>query len=327
LSFTLPARSVAGERLAELPAVEILRGATKADGSPDAQSFRVVDAIPGALVETYVNRGQVQFTDPLPAEEVRVHPGATLIYRVRTRVSTKRASADSNSVTLQVFPVSERIASVSAIVTEPAIELNWPAPQRTSGGDSLSAISAYHIYRGEIDGDSAEAAAKDISQARWKSPLQKVASSSANSYRDSSFDFGKTYVYVVRAVIVAGNNELESSDSAPAIVAARDTFPPAAPQGLVTVLLPGETHGSVQVDLSWSISVETDLAGYRVYRSEEQGTRGQLLTPELLPTPAYRDTSVGIGHRYWYSVTAVDRAGNESTPSAPALADVTQPSS
>jgi len=74
------------------------------------------------------------------------------------------------------------------------------------------------------------------------------------------------------------------------------------------------------------MNLETDLAGYRVYRSEQEGTRGQLLTPELLPTPAVRDTSVKPGHRYWYTVTAVDRAGNESTPGAAVVVDVTQPS-
>jgi fibronectin type 3 domain-containing protein len=79
------------------------------------------------------------------------------------------------------------------------------------------------------------------------------------------------------------------------------------------------------VDLSWSISLETDLAGYRVYRSELEGTRGQVLNPDLLPTPAVRDTSVKPGHRYWYTVTAVDRAGNESAPSAPVAIEVAQP--
>jgi len=43
----------------------------------------------------------------------------------------------------------------------------------------------------------------------------------------------------------------------------------------------------------------------------------------LLPAPVYRDMSVQPGYRYWYSVTAVDRAGNESTPSADS-ADLTQ---
>jgi fibronectin type 3 domain-containing protein len=72
---------------------------------------------------------------------------------------------------------------------------------------------------------------------------------------------------------------------------------------------------------------ETDLAGYHVYRSEQQGTPGQLVTPDLLLSPAYRDTSVQFGHRYWYAVTAVDRSGNESAPCVPVAAEVAQPSS
>jgi fibronectin type 3 domain-containing protein len=90
-------------------------------------------------------------------------------------------------------------------------------------------------------------------------------------------------------------------------------------------LLPGLAPGTLLVDLSWSINLETDLAGYHVYRSEQEGTRGQLVTPDLLPTPAVRDTSVVPGHRYWYTVTAVDRAGNESPPCAPVDVNVTQP--
>jgi hypothetical protein len=45
-----------------------------------------------------------------------------------------------------------------------------------------------------------------------------------------------------------------------------------------------------------------------------------------LLSPAYRDTSVQPGHRYWYSVTAVDRSGNESVPSASVAVEVAQPS-
>jgi len=118
---------------------------------------------------------------------------------------------------------------------------------------------------------------------------------------------------------------LESSDSNIALVTPKDTFPPAAPQGIVAATLPGDSPGSLVVDLSWSINIELDLAGYRVYRSDQEGLRGDLLTPELLPTPAYRDTSVVAGKHYWYTVTAVDRAGNESEPSTLAV-DVAQPS-
>jgi fibronectin type 3 domain-containing protein len=41
------------------------------------------------------------------------------------------------------------------------------------------------------------------------------------------------------------------------------------------------------------------------------------LTPDLLLAPAFRDMPVVLGHHYFYRVTAVDRAGNESEPGNP----------
>src|SRR5580693_3293295 len=46
LIFTLPAKTITGDQLASLPAVEIVRGAPKPDGSPDAKTFRVVYTVP-----------------------------------------------------------------------------------------------------------------------------------------------------------------------------------------------------------------------------------------------------------------------------------------
>lgn len=190
----------------------------------------------------------------------------------------------------------------------------------------MGPVSGYHIYRGELDPSSAEAAAKDLSQAKWKAPLSLLAPSTMNRYRDTQFAFGTTYLYTVRSVVLVEGNALESADSVPTIVMPQDIFPPAPPQGLVAVLVPIGTPPALQVDLSWSVNVETDLSGYRVYRSEKEGTRGQLLTKELLPAPTYRDISVESGHHYWYTVTAVDRAGNESERSEAAAIDVAQPS-
>src|SRR5580658_10335342 len=326
LIFTLPAKSITGDRLASPPAVEVVRGAPKPDGSPDAKSFRVVYTIPGSLVENFISEGHVKFIDPVAPVETRAHPGGVLIYVVRTRASSKRASADSNAVSVRMFPVPEPVAHLEARVTEPAIELSWTAPVHTSGGDPLGPISGYRIYRGELDPASAEAAAADLSKAKWKSPLTLLAPSGENNYHDTVFDFGNTYAYIVRSVVLVEGTSLESADSVPAIVSPRDTFPPAAPQNLVAAVLSGATPDSVLVDLSWSINLETDLAGYRVYRSEQQDTRGALLTPELLLAPAYRDTSVEPGHRYWYSVTAVDRTGNESDASPAVAVDVAKPS-
>jgi hypothetical protein len=326
LIFTLPSKSISGDKLSSTPSVEILRGALRPNGAPDPKSFRVVDTIPAALVTNYLAPGHFRFTDPLSPEETKAHPGASFAYLVRTRVSSKRTSADSNVVTARVFPVPESISPVHTQLTEAAVELSWSAPLRTSAGDPPPAISSYRIYRGEIAPATPAPAGKDLSLVKWISPLAPIGPTSTNSYRDTQFEFGKTYVYVVRALITQDATEIESDNSDPATVAAVDTFPPAAPQGLVSAVLPGTTPNTFVVDLTWSLNLETDLAGYRVYRSEQEGTRGQLVTPDLLPVPAVRDNSVEPGHRYWYTVTAVDRAGNESPSSTPLAVEVTQPS-
>jgi hypothetical protein len=327
LAFALPTTTVTGDRLSEPPAVEILRGGPKPDGSADVKSFRVVYTIPGALVENYrAADGRIIFTDPIAPEETKARPGGTVSYAVRTRASQKRASADSNVVSLRVFPVPTPIASVAARVTESAVELSWTGPSGTAAGEPINKISSYQIYRSEIHPSTTAPQTQEFPQGKPELNATLLASSETESFRDTSFVFDHTYVYIVRSVIQVDGNDLESSDSQPVTVTPRDTFPPAAPQGLVAAVLPGLAPGTFVVDLSWSINLETDLAGYRVYRSEQEGTRGQLVTTDSLPAPAVRDTSVEPGRRYWYTVTAVDRAGNESPPSAPVAVDVTQPS-
>src|SRR5437773_398093 len=133
LSFTLPANSISGEKLPAPPAVEILRGTVKSDGLADSKSFRVVYTIPGALLDSYRAEGRVRFIDPLSPEETKSHPGAAAAYIVRTRASPKRASADSNAVTLRLFPVPAPITLVEARVTESAVELTWLMPARAAG--------------------------------------------------------------------------------------------------------------------------------------------------------------------------------------------------
>ena len=334
LTFTVPNRSIQGDRLFATPAIEILRGSARPDGSFDPKSFRVVDTIPGSLADKYLAADKFQFVDPIAPEDTKAHSGSVLTYAVRTRLSPKRASANSNVVSLRVFSVPQPISAIETRVTESAVELSWSPVERTSGGESLAAPPNYNIFRAELDAAAAEAAKTGNSPLPIGAKLQLLNSQLENKYSDKSFEFGKTYAYIVRGLITAEGAQLESSDSVPAIVSPRDTFPPSAPQSIVAAVLPGvspgETKGSLLVDLSWSINVEDDFAGYRVYRSaqppavNQQDSKGQLLTPELLPTPAYRDTSVQSARRYWYVVTAVDRAGNESAPGPPVAVEVVE---
>lgn len=324
LIFTPPARTVAGERLAERPAIEIFRGSRRPNGATDDKSFKLVYTIPGELEESYSVQGKIQFTDPLPPDDLQARPGTIYAYRIRTRASRKKASADSNTVLARVFPVADKIASIEVRVTQSAIELSWPAPKITANANLREQLSGYHVYRGELDPTSPVPASNDLSQAKWKSPPILLAPSQTDSYSDTFFDFGKTYVYQVRSMVILDGNSIESDDSTPAVVTPRDTFPPAPPQNVVAAEIPAD-NGAVTIDLSWSINLETDLAGYRVYRSEQQGERGTLLNSELLLSPAYRDISVQPAHQYWYTATALDRAGNESGPSEAVFADLAKP--
>ncbi len=326
LSFAAPGASVDGEALAGPPELEIFRGTLRADGAPDPDSFRLVYTVPGAVVSTLIVQGRVQFLDPISSQELRAHPGAAYAYRVRARASKRRVSADSNTVILRLYPPPQRITGLAARLTESAILLSWSLPESAAG--AAPAVSGYRVYRGELDPASAEEAAADIAKAKWKSPLALRGPAAGGEFQDAQFLFGATYLYTVRAVTLLegiGGGSLESPDSAPLVVAARDTFPPAAPQELVVVYVPAGEPPAAQAELSWSMNTEGDLAGYRVYRSEKEGTPGLVLTPEMLSTPAFRDISIAAGHRYWYRVTAVDRSGNESLPSAPAALDAAPP--
>ena len=205
--------------------------------------------------------------------------------------------------------------------------MNRPAPVSSTAGDPLPAALSYRIYRSEVNpAATAAPSPAAASRARREVDDAPLATSDTNSFRDISFSFDHTSVYTVRSVIpvMAENISIESSDSESLTLTPRDTFPPAAPQGVVAAVLPGSAPNTFVVDLSWSINLETDLAGYHVYRSEREGTKGELVTPDLLPTPALRDTSVEPGHNYWYTVTAVDRAGNESAASAAVAVELTQ---
>ena len=322
LTFTLPTKNTLGLRLTETPTMEIWRGGLRPDGTADSRSFRLIDTVSAVILASYIEEGKVSFPDPVQPDELRARAGATSVYRVRTRISERKPSADSNEAFVDLYPVPQRIETLAAKATEKSIELTWTAPTAASAGAQLPPIGEYHIYRGELDPASAEAAEKDLHAAVWKLPLLQIGVSSAPEYQDSTFDFGRTYAYVVRSVISEGGAQLESGDSRPEIITPKDVYPPAAPQDVVGAVIPGATPGTFAVDLSWTINLETDLAGYRVYRSESESAKGEPVTPDLLPTPSFRDTTVVAGHRYWYSVTAVDRTGNESAPSHASLQEI-----
>jgi fibronectin type 3 domain-containing protein len=126
----------------------------------------------------------------------------------------------------------------------------------------------------------------------------------------------------VRSVAQFGTDLVESADSAAAVFTPRDVFPPASPTNLEITIIPVTGQAPAYIELAWAISLESDLAGYSVYRSDSADSPGERVSTEILPSPTFRDMSVVPGKRYFYRVSALDRAGNESPRSSAVQADV-----
>ena len=312
LTFTPPAKSTEGDKLDNPPSMEILRGFAPASAqSPPSGSLKVVYTVPGPVLDTYMSGDRVEFQDPIPPQEIARRSGQRLFYIVRGRASKRAASEDSNAVSFVVRPAPAPIQDLRATVTESGVQLRWEPPETVSGGAPIASLGSYRIFRSELSGVG--------SQSVERQPPVLAGVSPSPSYLDAQIEWGKSYEYTVRSVAQYGPEAVESADSRPVEVAARDTFPPAPPLDLVAVFVPAAAASPAAVELSWDISPEPDAAGYYVYRTGERQEKRQRITPTLLPTPAFRDISLTPGAAYQYSVTAVDRSGNESQPSKPVI--------
>ena len=94
-----------------------------------------------------------------------------------------------------------------------------------------------------------------------------------------------------------------------------DTTAPSAPSALVA------ESGKAQVELEWQGVAADDLVGFNVYRdtSPIEGLEGRdPVNAEVVPDTLYTDEAVENGTVYYYRITAVDEADNESDPSGSA---------
>ena len=145
-----------------------------------------------------------------------------------------------------------------------------------------------------------------------KKPEQRNSSIVKNIYySDKQFTFGSRYLYFVRAAAAGISPFLESVDSDTIEVTPRDTFPPAPPKELSAVA------GHSFITLIWESNQEKDLAGYKVWRKNQDETKYWLITPELVESASYVDSQVKGNIRYEYVITACDASGNESEQSQP----------
>lgn len=279
-----PAFSQCGQPVAEVPASQLLAlKASQPKGMPVHADY--ADKLPKALEEE--------------------HPTATVTYAVSVLNPHRRSAGLSNRVQVPLAPTLEPPANFHAEVTETGVVLSWtsvPLPAEIPGLQYF-----YRVYRLQLESQNNAGAAVVVGQLPVGSTPAQVV--------DHSFEWEQTYSYRATVVTAVASAQIEGDDTPLVTVFAHDIFPPEVPSGLEAVA--SGAGQPVFIDLIWAPVTAADLAGYNVYRREENG-EWRKLNSAIVQTPAYRDTSVVPGQAYFYSVSAVDLRGNESARSAQA---------
>ncbi|MBN1766739.1 MAG: hypothetical protein JW860_15910, partial [Sedimentisphaerales bacterium] len=169
-----------------------------------------------------------------------------------------------------------------AVAGEGMVSLDW-------NDNSEGYLAGYNVYRSTTSGSG-------------YTKLNSILLSSSD-YTDYSVVGGIPYYYIVTVVDFSS---YESSASDEVNAAPTNAVPPAVPTGLVAT---DNSDGSVLLD--WNDNSDGDLYGYNIYRSRSPGSGYTQINVSPVSSSDYIDNTV-TSHTYYYVVTAVDIALNES---------------
>lgn len=173
------------------------------------------------------------------------------------------------------------------VVSGPGVSLTWtPSSSPTASG--------YNVYRSD--------------SATGTYALVNAAPVTAAGYVDFATVPGQTYYYKISTVDSWGGESAQTA--AVSGTRAPDADAPAGPTGVVATSTPDG------VMLNWNGNTESDLLGYRVYRSlAADGVFTALNGGATMGVTQLLDNSAVEGTTYYYKISAVDTAGNESVMS------------
>ncbi|MFT5373583.1 MAG: fibronectin type 3 domain-containing protein [Candidatus Latescibacterota bacterium] len=205
----------------------------------------------------------------------------------------------------QVAPVApQNLSAVADEVDFGQATVSWNASTQDIGGGQLTGLANYTIFRSKGSTNS----------------FQPVASLDANTrqFIDTGLEESTTYFYTVTAVDDAGNESARAS-AVQVRTEGPDQVAPVAPQNLSAV---ADEAIFTQITVRWNASTLdvngnqlTDLMGYIVFRSK--GTTNSYVPVDTVDVDMreFVDASLEELTTYFYTVTAIDEAGNESVRS------------
>jgi hypothetical protein len=332
LTFSYPDRLLTGQPLTDLESIDVYRvinpspgltsakpapagGGPKTDEAPGSAARRAAAAVRLAE-QAFLRDAQRVFSLPVAALAQHTH-GATLVYRdglgtllkngklpsalayavVSARRNGEKSPLSNIAVLAPDVPAGPPVL-LAVTAEEGRICLEWLPPVADLLGRPVE-VGGYFVYR------------RALPEEEYEAPLN-AKPFTGTAYVDSGAPYGRL-VYTVRAIL-PNKPKVEGVPAEEAAVDYQDVFPPPAPSHLDALPEAG------LVRLVWDPVAVADLAGYLLFRAE--GTaQPERLNAEPLKESFTTDTTARPGHRYRYTVRALDKAGNMSAPSPEATAE------
>ena len=263
-----------------------------------ASSFVPVDTL-GAAAREYVDTSLEELT--------------TYFYTVSAMDDSGNESARASSVEVrtegpdQVAPESP--SNLSAVPDETDFGkavVRWSPSVRDADGGDLTGLAGYVVFRSKGTANSFV-------------PVDTLGAE-AREYVDASLEELTTYFYTISAIDDAGNESARAS-SVQVRTEGPDQIAPEAPSNLSAVADEADFGRAV---VRWSPSVRdadggdlTGLVSYVVFRSK--GTVNSFVPVDTLAATAreFEDLNLNLLTDYFYTVTALDAANNESARANP----------
>jgi hypothetical protein len=214
-------------------------------------------------------------------------------YRLHVPATSKARAATTKTRKVTATPAVPAVPAPNGLTAVPGdgeIVLAW--------GPVEGAV--YRVYRAENQaGPFGEITDSPLEEATWTA---------------GGLDNGRTYWFKVAAQDAAGRLSALSEAVPGTPQPPPDQTAPPAPTGLRA------TGGDTTAALAWDPVDADDLAGYLLYRSESPAGPYAPVTADPVTAVQHRADGLANDVQVWFRATAVDRAGNESAPSAPASA-------
>jgi fibronectin type 3 domain-containing protein len=243
-----------------------------------------------AHVQIRSNRGPVATVNAGAAGKPQSYPmpvgqpdGEERRFTLVVDTTQGKLSAVSNSASVSPVQVPGSVTRLRAYADQRKVIVEWDRPL-----EHPELADAYVVTRTD--------------------PPDMPETVSDTRYVDLQYQPGKMFTYQVTPIRRVSGVAVAGVGSESYTVMIEDKAPPKAPAGLDLI------KSDKEAILTWDPNSETDLAGYRVYRSERAGGPFTLVSGRLITTNLFSDTGYKPG--FYYSVSAEDEFGNESPKSA-----------